>query len=95
MRSPDVSQTSWAVSALIDAKYPNRDPIDLSVKYIINMQTDIGDWLEGDVILGLFNFTNTIRYAHYRHYFPIIALSKYIGAYGDLPVSNKVVKILR
>ncbi|KAI9311284.1 terpenoid cyclases/protein prenyltransferase alpha-alpha toroid [Dichotomocladium elegans] len=77
-----VVNTAWAVMALIDAKYPDEEPIRRGIQLIMQRQKDNGEWLQ-ESIEGVFNHNCMISYPNYKFAFTIWALGKYARAYGD------------
>lgn len=49
-----VVQTAWALIALIEAGYPEREPLEKAVKLIMGRQQRNGEWLQ-EAIEGVFN----------------------------------------
>jgi lanosterol synthase len=75
-------QTAWAVIGLIHADYPDREPIEKGLNFIMSMQQSNGEWPE-QAIVGVFNKSCMISYPNYRFVFPIKALGMYAKKYGD------------
>ena len=69
--------TSWALMALIAAKWPNEMELERGVNFLVKNQLVDGDWEEEDV-KGVFNKSCAIVYSSYKNIFPIWALSKWI-----------------
>ncbi|PIA92428.1 Seco-amyrin synthase [Cercospora beticola] len=91
-RHPDgsqVVQTAWVVIALIEAGYPDRDPIDRAVKLIMSRQQPNGEWLQ-EGIEGVFNKSCMISYPNYKFIFPIKALGMYSRHFGDTALNGSV-----
>lgn len=80
-----VVQTAWSCIALLEAKYPNPEPIEKGLKYIMSMQQPNGEWPE-QAIEGVFNKSCMIRYANYRFIFPFKALGMYATRFGNNPI---------
>ena len=78
-------QTAWACAALMSAGYPNREPIERGLKYIMSMQQPNGEWPQ-QAIEGVFNKSCMISYPNYKFCFPIKALGMYAKKYGDNPL---------
>lgn len=78
------SQTAWALMGLLAYSSPSDDAIERGVAYLLSSQTDIvgegASWPErlytGTGFPGYFY----IGYRYYRHYFPMMALGRYIEA---------------
>lgn len=49
-----VVNTAWAVMALLDAKYPHKEPIRRGIELIMKRQQPNGEWLQ-EAIEGVFN----------------------------------------
>ncbi|KAL0089579.1 terpenoid cyclases/protein prenyltransferase alpha-alpha toroid [Phycomyces blakesleeanus] len=77
-----VVQTAWAVMALMEAKYPDEEPIRRGIKLIMKRQQSNGEWLQ-ESIEGVFNKNCMISYPNYKFSFSIWALGKYAKIYGD------------
>lgn len=75
-----ITNTAWALLALLDAKHPNREAIDKGIKFLISMQDDWGDFPQQQ-ISGVFNYNCMITYTAYRNIFPLWALSRYSKLY--------------
>ncbi|PHZ13235.1 lanosterol synthase [Rhizopus microsporus ATCC 52813] len=77
-----VVNTAWAVMALLDAKYPHKEPIRRGIELIMKRQQPNGEWLQ-EAIEGVFNKNCAISYPNYKFSFSIWALGKYTKVYGD------------
>lgn len=75
-KTSQVTNTAWALLALMSADFTDKNIIESGVKLLLNRQTDIGDWPQEN-ISGVFNYNCMITYANYRNIFPIWALSRY------------------
>ena len=75
------SQTAWALIGLLDAgKAMNRyaqDNIDRGINYLVSTQNEDGTWEEKEFTGTGFPQHFFLNYYLYRHYFPLIALSRY------------------
>ena len=75
------SQTAWALIGLLDAgKAINRyaqDSIDRGINYLVSTQNEDGTWDEKEFTGTGFPQHFFLNYHLYRHYFPLIALSRY------------------
>ena len=71
-----VVNTSWALLALMAADFQERKFINHGIQLLIDRQTEMGDWLQGN-ISGVFNYNCMITYSAYRNTFPIWALNRY------------------
>eukprot|EP00800_Vazella_pourtalesii_P017683 TRINITY_DN5494_c0_g1_i13.p1 TRINITY_DN5494_c0_g1~~TRINITY_DN5494_c0_g1_i13.p1 ORF type:complete len:384 (-),score=57.89 TRINITY_DN5494_c0_g1_i13:419-1570(-) len=72
-----VVNTSWAMMALIAAKWPNELVLEKGANFLVKNQLVNGDWAEED-IKGVFNKSCAIVYSSYKNLFPIWALSKWM-----------------
>ncbi|KAI8334498.1 terpenoid cyclases/protein prenyltransferase alpha-alpha toroid, partial [Choanephora cucurbitarum] len=77
-----VVNTAFAVMALLDAKYPHKEPIRRGIEFIMKRQQVSGEWLQ-ESIEGVFNKNCMISYPNYKFAFSIWALGKYANVYGD------------
>ncbi|OBZ83320.1 Lanosterol synthase [Choanephora cucurbitarum] len=77
-----VVNTAFAVMALLDAKYPHKEPIRRGIEFIMKRQQASGEWLQ-ESIEGVFNKNCMISYPNYKFAFSIWALGKYANVYGD------------
>jgi lanosterol synthase len=75
-----VIQTSWALLALMVARFPDKSVIDKGISFLIDRQLKSGSWPQ-EGISGVFNKTCMITYSAYRNIFPIWALERYTGSY--------------
>ncbi|KAI9337932.1 terpenoid cyclases/protein prenyltransferase alpha-alpha toroid [Obelidium mucronatum] len=77
-----VVHTSWALLALMAAKYPVKAHIDKGIKLIMSRQQPNGEWLQ-EAIEGVFNHNCMISYPNYKFVFTIWALGVYAKKYGN------------
>lgn len=49
-----VVQTCWVIIALLEAQYPEREPIEKAVKMVMSRQLEDGSWAQ-EAIEGVFN----------------------------------------
>ncbi|KAL5037723.1 hypothetical protein BDEG_25741 [Batrachochytrium dendrobatidis JEL423] len=75
-----VVQTSWAVLALLSAKYPYAIPIKRAIALIMSRQLPNGEWPQ-EAIEGVFNKNCMISYPNYKFIFPVWALGRYSRMY--------------
>ncbi|CAI9285435.1 unnamed protein product [Lactuca saligna] len=75
-----ITNTSWALLALLEAKQEkrNQNPLHRAAKVLIDHQMDNGDFLQQEII-GVFNKNCMISYSSYRNLFPIWALGEYLN----------------
>src|SRR5690242_12321791 len=77
-----VVQTSWALLALMEADYPDVEPIRKGIQLIMSRQQANGEWL-AESIEGVFNKSCMITYPNYKFEFPIRALGMFARLYPD------------
>ncbi|KAG9245940.1 oxidosqualene:lanosterol cyclase-like protein [Calycina marina] len=77
-----VVMTAWACMGLLEAHYPDREPIERGLKLIMGRQQKNGEWKQ-EAIEGVFNKSCMISYPNYKFVFPIKALGIYARRYGD------------
>ncbi|KAL8277972.1 hypothetical protein RQP46_009604 [Phenoliferia psychrophenolica] len=70
-----VVNTSWAVLTLIQAKYPDLEPIRRGCRLIMQRQLRDGSWAQ-ESIEGVFNHAVAISYWNFKHSWTIWALGK-------------------
>ncbi|KAF2271514.1 family 10 polysaccharide lyase, partial [Westerdykella ornata] len=75
-------QTAWAVVGLLEAEYPDKEPIRRGVKLMMERQRGNGEWVQ-EGIEGVFNKSCMISYPNYKFIFPIKALGMYARRFGD------------
>ncbi|EFA81207.1 cycloartenol synthase [Heterostelium album PN500] len=75
-----IVNTGWALLSLMAAKYPDREPIERGIKYLISKQYPNGDFPQ-ESIIGVFNFNCMISYSNYKNIFPLWAISRYNNIY--------------
>lgn len=78
-----VVQTSWAILALLAAKYPEPEPIKRACQLIMSKQKPNGEW-ESEGIEGVFNKTTSVLYPHYKFSWTIHALGKAYKTFPDI-----------
>lgn len=71
-----VTQTAWAMSALLEAQEPHFEPLDRAARWLASQQLDNGEWPKQDPI-GIFFHTALLDYVLYKQYFPVWALGQY------------------
>ncbi|GAM17601.1 hypothetical protein SAMD00019534_007760 [Acytostelium subglobosum LB1] len=75
-----IVNTGWALLTLMAAKYPQREPIERGIKFLISRQYPNGDFPQ-ESIIGVFNFNCMISYSNYKNIFPLWALARYCNIY--------------
>ncbi|KAI4173443.1 MAG: hypothetical protein LQ343_002976 [Gyalolechia ehrenbergii] len=80
-----VVQTCWVIIALLEAQYPEREPIERAVKMVMSRQLADGSWAQ-EAIEGVFNKSCMISYPNYKFIFPIKALGMFAKRFGDINV---------
>lgn len=81
--SSQVVNTSWAILALLAAKYPGKDRIEKAVRLLISRQLPAGGWAQ-EGIEGVFNKTCMISYPNYKFIFPMWAMGRYSQVYEKM-----------
>ncbi|EEB05605.1 lanosterol synthase Erg7 [Schizosaccharomyces japonicus yFS275] len=77
-----VVQTSFALLALMNAEYPDREPIVRGIRFLMKSQRDDGSWHQKSME-GIFNKNVSIAYPNYKFYFSIKALGIFADKYGN------------
>ncbi|KAM0750640.1 putative lanosterol synthase [Meredithblackwellia eburnea MCA 4105] len=77
-----VVNTSWAVLTLLQAKYPDPEPVRRGCKLIMSRQQHDGSW-EQESIEGVFNHAVAISYWNFKHSWTIWALGKAAKKFGS------------
>ncbi|KAL1917673.1 uncharacterized protein VTP21DRAFT_4066 [Calcarisporiella thermophila] len=88
VQSPDGSQvtnTAYAVLALMAAKCSNTEAIKRGIIYLMRQQQETGEWLPGG-LEGVFAPPGGMRYPNYKFHFSIWALGSYANLYGNTPL---------
>ncbi|KAF2403058.1 oxidosqualene:lanosterol cyclase-like protein [Trichodelitschia bisporula] len=78
-----VVQTAWVCIALMEADYPEVEPIQKAVKLIMSRQLSNGEWPQ-EAIEGVFNKSCMISYPNYKFIFTIKALGMFARKHGDM-----------
>lgn len=74
--------TAWALIGLMNAKYPDVEPLKRGIKLIADRQQPNGEWKQ-EAIEGVFNKSCAITYPNYKFVFPIKALGMFATRYPD------------
>jgi len=74
------SQTAWALMALLAFLPADHAAIQRGIEWLISRQTDEGSWNEKEFTGTGFPKHFYLRYHMYRHYFPLMALGRYVRA---------------
>ncbi|KAJ2901515.1 terpene synthase [Zalerion maritima] len=77
-----VVMTAWAVLGLLEAEYPDKEPIIKGVRLIMERQQANGEWLQ-EAIEGVFNKSCMISYPNYKFTFTMKALGMFSKKYPD------------
>ncbi|KFA60958.1 hypothetical protein S40285_02740 [Stachybotrys chlorohalonatus IBT 40285] len=81
-----VVQTAWALIGLMEADYPDVEPIKKGIQLIMDRQQPNGEWLY-EAMEGVFNKSCTIVYPNYRFTFTIKALGMFARKYPAIKLS--------
>lgn len=82
-----VVQTAWALIGLLEAEYPDAEPLKKGVALIVGRQQANGEWLQ-EAIEGVFNKSCMISYPNYKFTFPIKALGLFARRYPGVEVEG-------
>jgi len=74
------SQTAWALMALLAFLPPGDPAVQRGVAWLVSHQTEEGSWNEKEFTGTGFPKYFYLRYHMYRHYFPLMALGRYLRA---------------
>ncbi|CAL8584248.1 Lanosterol synthase (Oxidosqualene--lanosterol cyclase) [Xanthoria parietina] len=77
-----VVQTCWVIIALLEAQYPEREPIEKAVRMVMRRQQQDGSWKQ-EAIEGVFNKSCMITYPNYKFIFPVKALGMFAKRFGN------------
>ena len=80
-----VVQTAWALIGLMEADYPNVEPLKKGIELIMRRQQPNGEWLQ-EAIEGVFNKSCMISYPNYKFTFTLKALGMFARKYPDVKV---------
>jgi lanosterol synthase len=76
-----VCQTAWALIGLVEAQYPDPEPLLNGARFLMDRQQDNGEWLK-EAIPGSFHGFCSFSYPNYKFTFTIKALglvARYVG----------------
>jgi squalene-hopene/tetraprenyl-beta-curcumene cyclase len=79
------SQTAWALMGLIAAGEAGSIAVERGIRYLLESQTADGTWDETEFTGTGFPKVFYLRYHLYRHYFPLMAIGRYVRARGQTP----------
>ncbi|KJX98068.1 lanosterol synthase like protein [Zymoseptoria brevis] len=82
-----VVQTAWVIIALLEAEFPEREPIERAVRLLMRRQQANGEWLQ-EGIEGVFNKSCMISYPNYKFIFPIKALGMFGRKFGHVRIDG-------
>jgi squalene-hopene/tetraprenyl-beta-curcumene cyclase len=74
------SQTAWALQGLLAFLPVEHRAVQQGVEWLLARQTDEGSWTEKQFTGTGFPRHFYLRYHMYRHYFPLMALGRYLRA---------------
>jgi squalene-hopene/tetraprenyl-beta-curcumene cyclase len=74
------SQTAWALMGLLAFLAPEDGAIERGVEWLLAQQTNEGTWNEREFTGTGFPKHFYLRYHMYRHYFPLMALGRFLRA---------------
>ncbi|WP_394849202.1 squalene--hopene cyclase [Pendulispora brunnea] len=74
------SQTAWGLMALLAFLPPDDPSVQRGIAWLVSRQTDEGTWNEKEFTGTGFPKYFYLRYHMYRHYFPLMALGRYVRA---------------
>lgn len=77
-----VVQTAWALIGLLEAEYPDVEPLRKGAQLIIDRQQKNGEWIQ-EAIEGVFNKSCMISYPNYKFTFTIKALGLFARKYPN------------
>jgi lanosterol synthase len=77
-----VVQTAWALIGLMEADYPDVEPIKKGIQLIMDRQQPNGEWLQ-EAMEGVFNKSCVIAYPNYKYVFTVKALGMFATKYPN------------
>ncbi|KAM0559910.1 hypothetical protein ACHAPJ_003860 [Fusarium lateritium] len=81
-----VVQTAWALIGLVEAQYPDSEPLERGARFLMSRQQSNGEWLK-EAIPGSFHNFCTFSYPNYKFTFTIKALGMLANRLPDLRIS--------
>ncbi|KAI5813548.1 terpenoid cyclases/protein prenyltransferase alpha-alpha toroid [Pyronema omphalodes] len=81
-KNSQVVNTAWACIALMNARYPDREPIERGIRLLRERQQRNGEWLQ-EAIEGVFNKSCMISYPNYKNVFTVKALGMFARQYEE------------
>ncbi|KAH7368715.1 oxidosqualene:lanosterol cyclase [Plectosphaerella cucumerina] len=81
-----VVQTAWAILGLLEGEYPDVEPIEKGIRFLMSRQQPNGEWL-AESIEGVFNKSCMITYPNYKLVWPIKALGMFARLYPDSAIN--------
>jgi squalene-hopene/tetraprenyl-beta-curcumene cyclase len=82
------SQTAWAILGLTAAGRARTETVRRGIDYLVTRQNVEGTWDESPFTGTGFPQVFYLKYHLYRIYFPLMAMARYQGAVGRLPVET-------
>lgn len=82
-KDTQIVQTAWACIGLMQAGYPDMEPIVRGIRMIMARQQSDGQWAQ-EALEGVFNKSGMISYTNYKYIFPIKALGLFARKYGNI-----------
>uniref|UniRef100_A0A670I555 Terpene cyclase/mutase family member n=1 Tax=Podarcis muralis TaxID=64176 RepID=A0A670I555_PODMU len=86
-----IHQTSWALLGLMAVRYPDVRVLERGIQVLIDRQTSIGEWPQGDIATAFYK-AGTLHYNAYRIIFPIFTLARFTRLYPSSPVAKGLLK---
>ncbi|KAF5022632.1 hypothetical protein F66182_5308 [Fusarium sp. NRRL 66182] len=80
-----VVQTAWALIGLVEAQYPDPEPLDRGARFLMSRQQGNGEWLK-EAIPGSFHNFSTFSYPNYKFTFTLKALGMLAKRLPDLMI---------
>ncbi|KAH8592117.1 oxidosqualene:lanosterol cyclase [Bisporella sp. PMI_857] len=81
-KESQVVQTAWACLALMEANYPNKEPITKGIKLVMSRQQAKGQWLQ-EALEGSTDLIRVFSHPNYKIIWPVRAFGQYIQRYGN------------